>query len=184
MVCNAIATLLLFGMKNVALSLYEPGSLVTFVSAVCCVFTDADALAVLKGSYSVLGQSFGKYKPNGTVKKYLMRQRKSIIEFRRAASGQRLAVNVVVPAPAEGPEVEKQGDEVSGPCPCTLFAPEGMNLDAWPLRIADGEGSDRSAAGSISGRAPFEMLARAPSHRSMQARCLLPAWLGHPTCGY
>jgi hypothetical protein len=49
MVCNTIATLLVFGVKNIALSFYEPGSLVVYKSAVCCVFTDADALAVLKG---------------------------------------------------------------------------------------------------------------------------------------
>jgi hypothetical protein len=62
------------------------------------VHTDADALAVLKGSYSLLGQSFGKYKPNKTVKKYLREQRKSIIAFRQAASGQ-LQANAVTPAP-------------------------------------------------------------------------------------
>jgi hypothetical protein len=87
MACNTIATLVVFGMKNIAQSFYEPGSLVVYKSAVCCVFTDADALAVLKGSYSVLGQSFGKYKPNETAQKYLKKQRKSIIEFRQAASG-------------------------------------------------------------------------------------------------
>jgi hypothetical protein len=98
MVCNTIATLLVFGVKNIALSFYEPGSLVVYKSAVCCVFTDADALAVLKGSYSLLGQSFGKYKPNETVKKYLKKQRMSIIEFRNAESGH-LQAFAVLPAP-------------------------------------------------------------------------------------
>jgi hypothetical protein len=107
MVCNAIATLLVFGVKNIALSFYEPGSLVVYKSAVCCVHTDADALAVLKGSYSLLGQSFGKYKPNETVKKYLKRQRKSIIEFRQAASGH-------LQATAVRPETETRVLEVSG----------------------------------------------------------------------
>jgi hypothetical protein len=95
MVCNAIATLLVFGVKNIALSFYEPGSLVVYKSAVCCVHTDEDALAVLKGSYSLLGQSFGKYKPNETVDKHLKRQRKSITEFRQAASDQLLATAVM-----------------------------------------------------------------------------------------
>jgi hypothetical protein len=128
-----------------------------YKSAVCCVHTDADALAVLKGSYSLLGQSFGKYKPSETVQKYLKKQRRSIIEFRQAASGQRLAVNVVVPAVAEEPEAEQEGDDVSGAGLCTPFVPEGMDLDAWPLHNADGEGS---AAGSISRLAPFKMQAR------------------------
>jgi hypothetical protein len=155
MACNTIVTLLVFGMKNVALSFYEPGSLVTLVSAVCCVHTDAETLAVLKGSYSILGQSFGKYKPNETVKKYLKEQRKSMVDFPQAANVQRLAANVVVPAPTEGPEAEKEGDDVSGPGLCAPFVLEGM--DAWPHRSAEGEAS---AAGSISRCAPFEMQAR------------------------
>jgi hypothetical protein len=155
MVCNTIVTLLVFGMKNVALSFYEPGSLVTLVSAVCCVHTDAETLAVLKGSYSILGQSFGKYKPNETVKKYLKEQRKSMVDFPQAASVQRLAANVVVPAPAEGPEAEKECDDVLGPGLCAPFVLEGM--DGWPHRSAEGEAS---AAGSISRCAPFEMQAR------------------------
>jgi hypothetical protein len=171
MVCSTIATLLVFGVKNIALSFYEPGSLVTFVSAVCCVHTDADALAVLKGSYSVLGQSFGKYKPNETAKKYLKRQRKSIIDFCQAASVQRLAVNVVVPAVAEEPETDQKGDDVSGPSPCTPFVPEGMGLHAWPLHSANEEGS---AAGSISRRAPVEMQARPHPTRPRGTRFYFP----------
>ena len=45
--------------------------------------------------YSLLGQSFGKYKPNETVDKHLKRQRKSITEFRQAASDQLLATAVM-----------------------------------------------------------------------------------------
>ena len=85
MVCNSIATLLVFGVKNIALSFYEPGSLVVLVSAVCCVFLDADALAVLKGAYSLIGQSLGKYAPNKTIETYLKRQRLSMVEFSQQA---------------------------------------------------------------------------------------------------
>jgi hypothetical protein len=117
MVCTALTTLLVFGAKNIALSFYEPGSLVVYKSAVCCVFTDADALAVLKGSYSLLGQSFGKYKPNETVDNFLKQQRKSIIEFRQAASGD-VQPTAVRPAPrtlavAKRPETETRVFEVS-----------------------------------------------------------------------
>jgi hypothetical protein len=85
MVCNSIATLLVFGVKNIALSFYEPGSLVVLVSAVCCVFLDADALAVLKGAYSLIGQSLGKYSPNMTIETYLKKQRLSMVEFSQQA---------------------------------------------------------------------------------------------------
>ncbi len=71
MVCDSFLTLLVFGVKNIALSFHEPGSLVVFKSAVVCVFLDADALAVLKGSYSLLGEVLGKYMPNKTIEKYL-----------------------------------------------------------------------------------------------------------------
>jgi hypothetical protein len=78
MVVNAISTLLVFGVKNIVLSFHEPGSLVVLVSSVCCVFLDAEALAVLKGAYSLIGQSFGKYNPNRTIDKYLKRQRSAL----------------------------------------------------------------------------------------------------------
>jgi hypothetical protein len=48
------------GMKNVAFSFYEPGSLPVLTSAMLCVFLDADALAVFKGAYTLTGQSFGR----------------------------------------------------------------------------------------------------------------------------
>ena len=90
-----------------------------FNSAVVCVFLDADALAVLKESYSLLGEVLGKYTPNKTIEKYLKRQRLSIVEFRRTANG-RTHVNIVpplvptlhpgasllVPAPAAVPQME------------------------------------------------------------------------------
>jgi hypothetical protein len=58
MMCNGIATLLVSA--YVAFSFYEPGSLPVLTSAMLCVFLDADALAVLKGAYTLIGQSFGK----------------------------------------------------------------------------------------------------------------------------
>jgi hypothetical protein len=124
--CDSFLTLLVFGVKNIALSFHEPGSLVVFKSAVVCVFLDADALAVLKGSYSLLGEVLGKYMPNETIEKYLKRQRLSIVEFSRTANG-RTHVNIVpplvptlhpgasllVPAPTAGPEMETPQADLS-----------------------------------------------------------------------
>jgi hypothetical protein len=73
MACSTITTLLVFGCKNLGLSFYRPGSLVVLTSAVCCLFLDADTLAVLKVAYSLHGQSLGKHAPNKTVVRQLKR---------------------------------------------------------------------------------------------------------------
>jgi hypothetical protein len=95
MVCNAAAILLVFGLKNIALSFYEPGSLVVLKSAVCCVFLDADALAVLEGSYSLIGQSFGKFAANKTVLEHLNKQRLSTVAFSSGSARSVTAVAVL-----------------------------------------------------------------------------------------
>ncbi len=102
---NAIATVLLFGVKNIVFSCFEPGSLVVLTSAVCCVFLDADSLAVLKGSYLLIGQSFGKFARNKTIDKYLKRQCNSIAEL---TSGRMGAMQAVAPAPTPAREPEAE----------------------------------------------------------------------------
>jgi hypothetical protein len=105
MLCSAVATLLVFGVKSIAFSFFEPGSLVVLTSAVCCVFLDADSLAVLKGSYLLIGQSFGKFARNKTIDKYLKRQRNSIAEL---TSGRMGAMQAVAPAPTPAREPEAE----------------------------------------------------------------------------
>jgi hypothetical protein len=134
MVCNTIVTLLVFGMKSLAFSFYEPGSLFVLASAVCCVFLDANALAVLKGAYSLIGQSFGKYAPNKTIETYLKKQRLSVVEFSQVGRGQ--MSRVMVPAPTRKPERETPDDEESGP-----------SFDARPI-VADVVHVDISTGGT------------------------------------
>jgi hypothetical protein len=80
MVCSTISTLLVFGLKNICLSVYRPGSLVVLTSSVCCLFLDADTLAVLKAAYSLQGQTLGKRKANKTVQRQLNKHKESIME--------------------------------------------------------------------------------------------------------
>jgi hypothetical protein len=68
-----------FGCKNLGLSFYRPGSLVVLASAVCCLFLDADTLAVLKAAYSLHGQTLGKRGNNKTVARQLRKHQKSIL---------------------------------------------------------------------------------------------------------
>ena len=79
MACSQLTTLLVFGSKNLCLSFYRPGSLVVLTSSLCCLFLDADTLAVLKAAYSLLGQTFGKRTANKTVARQLKKHRKSIV---------------------------------------------------------------------------------------------------------
>jgi hypothetical protein len=79
MACSPITTLIVFGSKNLCLSFYRPGSLVVLTSSVCCLFLDADSLAVLKAAYSLLGQTLGKRAANRTVARQLERHRQSIV---------------------------------------------------------------------------------------------------------
>ena len=110
MVCSTITTLLVFGVKNICLSFYRPGSLVVLTTPVCCLFLDADTLAVLKAAYSLQGQSLGKHKANKTVERQLRKHRESIIA---AADGLMLAAplgpaaTTVAPAPKVEPADEK-----------------------------------------------------------------------------
>ena len=103
MACSPITTLLVFGSKNLCLSFYRPGSLVVLTSSVCCLFLDADTLAVLKAAYSLLGQTRGKRAANRTVARQLAQHRESIV----AAAGAMMpegprgpAASAVMPAPA------------------------------------------------------------------------------------
>lgn len=106
MVCSTITTLLVFGFKNICLSVYLPGSLVVLTSNVCCLFQDADTLAVMKAAYSLQGQTLAKRKVKGTVQRQLDKHQKSIME---AADGLMppspvgLAANAVAPGPAAEP---------------------------------------------------------------------------------
>ena len=79
MACSPLTTLLVFGSKNLCLSFYRPGSLVVLTSSVCCLFLDADTLAVLKAAYSLLGQTLGKRAANRTVARQLEQRRESIV---------------------------------------------------------------------------------------------------------
>ena len=105
-VCSTITTLLVFGFKNICPSVYLPGSLVVLTSNVCCLFQDADTLAVMKAAYSLQGQTLAKRKVNGTVQRQLDKHQKSIME---AADGLMppspvgLAANAVAPGPAAEP---------------------------------------------------------------------------------
>jgi hypothetical protein len=109
MACSQLTTLLVFGSKNLCLSFYRPGSLVVLTSSVCCLFLDADTLAVLKAAYSLLGQTFGKRTANKTVARQLKKHRKSIV----AAAGALMpevprgpAASSEMPAPAAEPAGE------------------------------------------------------------------------------
>ena len=164
MVCNTIVTLLVFGVKNIAFSFYEPGSLVVLMSAACCVFLDADALAVLKGAYSLLGQSFGKYARNKTIETYLKKQRLSIVEFGRGARGRMLAGNVVAPALVEEPTIEMLEDEAaSEPSSGAHLVVEEVCVGIEP-RVRNGGDTvaDRSVTGGVTSGGscpPFDLRA-------------------------
>jgi hypothetical protein len=173
MVCNTITTLLVFGVKNIVFSFYEPGSLFVLTSAVCCVFVDSDALAVLKGAYSLLGQSFGKYARNKTIETYLKKQRLSIVEFRRGARGRMLAGNVMVPALEEEPTSLE--DDVSGLGSGAHLSVEAFGLHRGRREPIDSHttGGEPGAAGSGFGRSPRDMPAN-PSHPSTNAPLPFP----------
>ena len=107
MACSQLTTLLVFGSKNLCLSFYRPDSLVVLTSSVCCLFIDADTLAVLKAAYSLLGQTLGKRAANRTVARQLERGRRSIV----AAAGAPIlegpggpAAAAVMPAPTTDSE--------------------------------------------------------------------------------
>jgi hypothetical protein len=172
MFCNATTTVLLFGLKNMACSLHEPGSLVVLVSAVCNVFCDADALAVLKGAYSLIGEAFGKFARNKTVEKYLKERRKSIVELTERL----VSSNIVVPAPrflvpteelTTGKPVLRMTPETEavivdesllvealGPTSRTCLLVEEVVMDD---ELGVSTARETSAVGSESGGASFEM---------------------------
>jgi hypothetical protein len=136
MVCSTITTLLVFGCKNLGLSFYRPGSLVVLVSTVCCVFLDADTLAVLKAAYSLQGQTLGKHKRNKTVERQLKKHKKSIME---AAGALMLGASGVKPAPATNEP--RKGD---APPPASSLPPVVVVEDAW-----DDPNLNASAAGGV-----------------------------------
>jgi hypothetical protein len=105
MACSPVTTALVFGVKNFTLSFFRPGSLVVLTSAVCCLFLDADTLAVLKAAYSLQGQSFGKYTANRTVQMRLDQHRISIAA---AASALVAAANSVAPDGASAAEMRRE----------------------------------------------------------------------------
>jgi hypothetical protein len=99
MACSAMMTLLLFGIKNVVLSMAYPGSLVVPKSDLCCVRLDADVIALTKAAHSLLGVAYGKRKVNKTVDKQLRAHRASIVSFGSASGPGRFAT-AVAPAAA------------------------------------------------------------------------------------
>jgi hypothetical protein len=109
MACSPITTLIVFGSKNLCLSFYRPGSLVVLTSSVCCLFLDADSLAVLKAAYSLLGQTLGKRAANRTVARQLEKHRQSIVVAAGALAPERPrgpAAAAVLAAPATEPADE------------------------------------------------------------------------------
>jgi hypothetical protein len=99
MACSALMTLLLFGIKNVVLSMAYPGSLVVPKSDLCCVRLDADVIALTKAAHALLGVAYGKRKVNKTVDKQLHAHRASIVAFGSASGPGRFAT-AVAPAAA------------------------------------------------------------------------------------
>jgi hypothetical protein len=167
MACSTITTLLVFGCKNLGLSFYRPGSLVVLVSAVCCLFLDADTLAVLKAAYSLQGQTLGKHKRNKTVERQLKKHKQSMME---AAGALMLGFSGVAPAATmEHPNETRKGDsDTPQPSTPAAFLPpvvvvedarEDHNLNA---SAAGGVGAvTEFARGSgAGGCAPFDLRAR------------------------
>jgi hypothetical protein len=101
--CSLIMTLCMFGGKNVIVSLRNPGSLATLVSDLCCILLDADAFALLKAAYSLLGVKYGQRKVNRTMEKQLLKHRKSIIASKSGLKSGRVVFssNTVAAAPAD-----------------------------------------------------------------------------------
>jgi len=99
MACSALMTLLLFGIKNVVLSMAYPGSLVVPKGDLCCVRLDADVIALTKAAHALLGVAYGKRKVNKTVDKQLRAHRASIVAFGSASGPGRFAT-AVAPAAA------------------------------------------------------------------------------------
>jgi hypothetical protein len=150
MVCSTITTLLVFGFKNLGLSFYRPGSLVVLVSAVCCLFLDADTLAVLKAAYSLQGQTLGKRKRNKTVERQLRKHTKSIME---AAGALMLGSSGVAPAPTvEQPTEPCEGDT---PQPAAFLTHVVVVADAGGLDAV----TDFARGSGAGGGAPFNMRA-------------------------
>jgi hypothetical protein len=104
MPCSPMTTLLVLGSKNLCLSFYRPGSLVVLTSSVCCLFLDAETLAVLKAAYSLLGQTLGKRTANKTVARQLEKHRKSIIA----------AADALMPDVSRGPAAEPPDETWEG----------------------------------------------------------------------
>jgi hypothetical protein len=76
-------------------------------SSVCCLFLDADSLAVLKAAYSLLGQTLGKRAANRTVARQLEKHRQSIVA----------AADALTPEGPRGPavaEMTARAAEVAG----------------------------------------------------------------------
>ena len=97
LVCSSIVTLVVFGAKNIVMSLARRGSLVTLVSDVCCIVLDADAFALLEVGYSLLGVAYGTRKANPTVARELSKRASSIL----AQSWTQRGHIAIAPAPAD-----------------------------------------------------------------------------------
>jgi hypothetical protein len=104
LVCSSIVTLVVFGTKNVVMSLARRGSLVTLVSSVCCILLDADAFALLKVGYSLLGVAYGTHKANSTVARELHKRGSSIA----AQSWTQRGHVAIAPAPADEVSTQPQ----------------------------------------------------------------------------
>jgi hypothetical protein len=104
LVCSSIVTLVVFGAKNIVMSFARRGSLVTLVSDVCCILLDADAFALLKVGYSLLGVAYGKRKANATVARELRKRAASIA----AQSWTQRGHVAIAPAPADEVSTQPQ----------------------------------------------------------------------------
>ena len=136
--------------KNLGLSFYRPGSLVVLVSSVCCLFLDADTLAVLKAAYSLQGQTLGKRKRNKTVERQLKKHKKSIVE---AAGTLMLGSSGVAPAPTV--EQANQTREVDTPQPAAFLPHVVVVEDAGGVYTV----TDFARGSGAGGCAPFDMRA-------------------------
>ena len=158
MVCSTITTLLVFGFKNLGLSFYRPGSLVVLVSTVCCVFLDADTLAVLKAAYSLQGQTLGKHKRNKTVERQLKKHKKSIME---AAGALMLGASGVAPAPATNEPRQGDAPQAAGSLPPVVVVKDAWDDPDLTASAAGGVGAvtDVARGSRAGGCAPFDMRA-------------------------
>ena len=137
------------------------------ISELCCLFLDADSLAVLKATFSLQGQSLGKYAPNKTVADELKKHKKSIVD----AAGELVprplrlgaAVKAVAPAPAMEPADEaweSGATQHAATCPDMVAEEESLERDLGDSLVGTSSRPGTVTTVELSGAAscpPFDM---------------------------